>query len=318
MRTCKGWLSAALSGCCAPRRSRGAEAAAVVDVVERGHRAARSSIGASARVGRRAPIRPSRSSCPAAIKSKGTLTVAADASYAPDEFIGLRRPHRDRDGRRPGKALGGVMGLKVNVVNATFDSDHPRPGRRQVRHGRLVVHRHQGAREDRRLRRLLQRRRVVLHQGVSGGTTISELADICGKTVAVEKGTTEETDATDAERASARRPARPASRCSSFPDQNGANLALSAAARSSASPTRRSPPTRSRSRTASSSSSARRYATAPYGLAMPKSSGLDKAVLAALKVLMQQRHLHAILTKWGLQARRDPGLAGEDQRRDAS
>ena len=29
------------------------------------------------------------------------------------------------------------------------------------------------------------------------------------------------------------------------------------------------------------------YATAPYGIAIPKSSGLDKAVLAALKVLIE-------------------------------
>ena len=31
---------------------------------------------------------------PAAIKSKGTLTVATDATYAPNEFIGIERHRR--------------------------------------------------------------------------------------------------------------------------------------------------------------------------------------------------------------------------------
>ena len=43
------------------------------------------------------------------------------------------------------------------------------------------------------------------------------------------------------------------------------------------------------------------YGTAPYGIAIPKGSGLDKPILAALKVLMKDGHYKAILTKWGIQ-----------------
>ena len=57
---------------------------------------------------------------PASVKANGTLTVAADATYAPNEFIGT-------DGHTVvgldadlAKALGQVLGLKVNVINATF------------------------------------------------------------------------------------------------------------------------------------------------------------------------------------------------------
>ena len=81
---------------------------------------------------------------PKAIKSKGTITVAADASYAPNEFIasdGHTVVGMDAD---LSKALAAVMGLKVNMVNVTFDTIIPGLQRRQVRHGRLVVHRHQG------------------------------------------------------------------------------------------------------------------------------------------------------------------------------
>src|SRR5438105_11011316 len=62
---------------------------------------------------------------PAALKSKGTLTVASDASYAPNEFIGP--DGHTVVGMDPDlmKALGAVMGLKVKVVNVTFASIIP-------------------------------------------------------------------------------------------------------------------------------------------------------------------------------------------------
>src|SRR5947209_17889459 len=62
---------------------------------------------------------------PAAIKSKGTLTVAADATYAPDEFIGPDGHSVVGMDADLTQALGPVMGLKVKVVNATFDSIIP-------------------------------------------------------------------------------------------------------------------------------------------------------------------------------------------------
>ena len=58
----------------------------------------------------------------------------------------------------------------------------------------------------------------------------------------------------------------------------------------------------------------RRYAAAPYGLAMAKGNGLDKAVLAALKVLMKNGTYQAIFNKWGLKSARDH--QPENQRRD--
>jgi polar amino acid transport system substrate-binding protein len=42
------------------------------------------------------------------------------------------------------------------------------------------------------------------------------------------------------------------------------------------------------------------YGTAPYGIAMPKGSGLPKALLDALKVLMSDGKYRAILQKWGV------------------
>ncbi len=54
------------------------------------------------------------------------------------------------------------------------------------------------------------------------------------------------------------------------------------------------------------------YATAPYGLAMAKGNGLDKAVLAALQVLMKNGQYKAIFAKWGLNSSTitDPKING--------
>ena len=65
---------------------------------------------------------------PAAIKAKGTLTVGADTSYAPAEFLGT-------DGQTPvgydvdiAKAIGATLGLKVQVQTAEFTGILPALG----------------------------------------------------------------------------------------------------------------------------------------------------------------------------------------------
>ncbi|MFE4544819.1 ABC transporter substrate-binding protein [Arthrobacter sp. NPDC056727] len=65
---------------------------------------------------------------PAAIKSKGTLTVGSDTSYAPAEFIGT-------DGQTPvgydidiAKAIGATLGLKVQVQTSEFTGILPALG----------------------------------------------------------------------------------------------------------------------------------------------------------------------------------------------
>src|SRR5205807_7600359 len=62
---------------------------------------------------------------PPAVKSKGTLTVASDASYAPNEFIGP--DGHTVIGMDPDlmKALGAVMGLGIKVINVPFASIIP-------------------------------------------------------------------------------------------------------------------------------------------------------------------------------------------------
>src|SRR3954469_11488104 len=62
---------------------------------------------------------------PGAIKSKGTLTVAADASYPPNEFIKPGTKNVIGMDADLAAALTKVMGLKANIQNVTFDAIIP-------------------------------------------------------------------------------------------------------------------------------------------------------------------------------------------------
>jgi polar amino acid transport system substrate-binding protein len=236
---------------------------------------------------------------PPAVKSKGTLTVAADASYAPNEFIGPDGHTVVGMDADLSKALAQVMGLKANVVNATFDTIIPGLASGKYDMGASSF-------TDTKAREKTVDFVDYFVAGESfytkaqGGTTISSIADICGKSVAVEKGTTEEADAgTQSKKCTAA--GKPAVHVLSFSDQNGANLAVSSGRAQlgfADSPVAAYQVKKSGGQFKLVGAS---YANAPYGLAVPK-NGFDKAVLAALRQLMKDGTYTSILNKWGLAA----------------
>ncbi len=237
---------------------------------------------------------------PAAIKSKGTLTVAADASYAPNEFIGP-------DGKTVigmdadlVKALGGVMGLKTNVVNATFDSIIP-----GLAAGKFDL----GASSftDTKVREKTVDFVDYFSAGesfytkASGGVSITSLSELCGHTVAVEKGTTEETDA-NTQSAKCKKAGKAGATVLVFPDQNEANLALNSGRAQIGFVDSPVAAYAVKKTSGQFKLVGQTFATAPYGLAIPKSSGLTKPVLAALKTLIKKGTYASILSHWGVQA----------------
>ncbi len=62
---------------------------------------------------------------PKSIAAKGTLTVASDATYAPMEFVATNGKTVIGVDADLAKAIGDVLGLKLNVKNATFDTIIP-------------------------------------------------------------------------------------------------------------------------------------------------------------------------------------------------
>jgi polar amino acid transport system substrate-binding protein len=235
---------------------------------------------------------------PAAVRSKGTLTVAADATYAPNEFIasnGHTVVGMDPD---LAKALTRVMGLKAKIVNATFDSIIPG----------LASHKYDlgmSSFTDTKERQKTVDFVTYFSAGTSffvkarGGPAIGSLAALCGHRVAVEKGTTQAADAT-AQSRKCRAAGEPPVNVLVFPDQNGANLALSSGRADvgmADSPVAAYQVKRSNGQF---KVVGRPYGTAPYGIAIPKGDGMAKPVLAALKVLMANGSYKAILGRWGI------------------
>jgi polar amino acid transport system substrate-binding protein len=235
-------------------------------------------------------------SVPKDVKSKGTLTVAADATYAPNEFI-------DKDGKTVigmdadlAQAIAGVLGLKAKVVNATFDGIIPGLASGKYDLGMSSF-------TDTKEREQTVDFVTYFSAGTSfyvkaqGGPAINTLADLCGHKIAVEKGTTQQDDAT-----------KQAKKCggnttvSTFPDQNGANLALSSGRADVGMADSPIAAYQVKQSNGQFKLSGQPYGTAPYGIAIPKGNGMAKPIQGALKELVSDGKYMAILKKWGVQA----------------
>lgn len=234
---------------------------------------------------------------PAAVKSAG-LTVASDATYAPDEFVqGSNVVGMDPDLM---KALGKVLGLKVTVKNVTFND---------IISGMVAGRYNIGASSftDEKSREKSVNFVDYAYVGESfytlksGGTNIKGISSICGLTVSVEQSTTEETDA-KAQSKKCVKAHKKAVTVDVFPNQNQANLAVSSGhAQLGFADT---PPAIYQVKQSGGKFKivGAAYAPAPYGIAISKSSGLTNAVHAALLYLQKHGTYQSIFKKWGLQS----------------
>jgi polar amino acid transport system substrate-binding protein len=235
---------------------------------------------------------------PAAVKSKGTLTVAADASYPPNEFIGSDGKTVEGMDADLAKALTAVMGLKAKVVNASFDGIIPGLASNKYDVGMSSF-------TDTKEREKTVDFVTYLSAGTSffvkapGGPTINTLADLCGHKVAAEKGTTQATDAT-AQGKKCTASGKPGVTVSVFPDQNGANLALSSGRADVGMADSPVADYQVKKSNGQFKLTGKSYGTAPYGIAIPKGSGMAEPMLAAVKALMANGQYKAILDKWGI------------------
>jgi polar amino acid transport system substrate-binding protein len=237
---------------------------------------------------------------PAAIKAKGTIVVASDASYPPFEYIGADGHTVVGSDADLAHALAQVMGLKANVINVTFDAIIP-----GLQAGKYDM----GASG---FGDTVPREKVVnfvdygkyfesLFTKATGGTDVTSMADLCGKTVAVESTTTEQADAqTQSGKCTAA--GKPKVNILVFPTQTAANLALISGRAQlgfadSPVASYEVQQTHGELKVVGSGPVA---SSGPYGLAFPKNSGLDKAAEAALLVLMKNGTYQSIFKHWGI------------------
>lgn len=246
---------------------------------------------------------------PAKIKSKGTVTVASDASYAPNEFIGPDGHTVVGMDADLVTALFATLGLKVKIVNATFNTIIP-----GLSSGKFDIG--ISSFTDTKVREKVLNFVDYFEAGTSffeassGGPKVTTLASLCGLNVSVESGTTEQTDA----QAQAKKcPSGKKLTVLPYPTQSAANLALAsgrAQVSMADSPIAAYQVKQSGGKFKLTGDT---YGTAPYGIAVPKADGtLDKAMLAALKDLQANGKYQSILKKWGVQSGADtkPALNG--------
>jgi len=238
---------------------------------------------------------------PASIRAKGSVVSAMDATYPPDEFVaanGTTIVGMDADFSA---ALGAVMGVKWVDVDATFDTIIAglQAGKFGVGNSSFTV---TTAREKQvNFVTYFQAGEGYYVEKSSSLKLAGSLLALCGLTVSVETGTTEQTDANTAATL-CKKAHKKSDAVLAFSTQNEANLAISSG----------------RAQVGFADSQVAGYiveqshgqfkldgpafGVAPYGFAFAKTSKLDVATLAAVKVLIHDGIYAKILDKWGIQA----------------
>ena len=227
-----------------------------------------------------------------AVNQSGQLSIASDATYPPMEFFAANNTSAvigaDAD---ISKALGQIMGLQPKVQNTPFDSILP--GLTASKYD-LGISSFTDTLDRQKTNDFVDYAQAgtSFYASTDSNLNPSTLADLCGHSVAVEKGTTQQEDAQGQ-----------AEKCQVdvqvYPDQNGANLAISSG--------------RAELGMADSPVSAyiveqsngqfklgKAYGVAPYGIAMKKGSGLAQPVLQAVKALYDDGTMQKIFSYWHL------------------
>ena len=236
---------------------------------------------------------------PAKYKSKGTLEVASEAQYAPNEF--LASDGHTIIGMDPDlvTALAEVMGLKAKFVDAQFEAIIP-----GIQAGRYDL----GASSFTDTKEREQKVDFVTYfsAGISfyakssSNTGVEGLADLCGKTVAVEKGTVEQEES-EKQSKTCTKAGKKSVTVLSYPGQNAVNLSIASGRAELGLADSPVVAYQIKQSGGQFKLTGKSYGFAPYGLAVPKSSGLAKPLLAALKELIANGKYKAILEKWGIQ-----------------
>jgi polar amino acid transport system substrate-binding protein len=243
---------------------------------------------------------------PSDIASKGTLTVASDASYPPMEFFAEDNTTVIGADVELGQAVATVLGLKFNFVNATFNGIIPglQSGKYDIGWSSFF---------DTTDRQKLVDMVDYFQAGsgifvlASNTQNYTSLDPFCGQAVAAESGTTELDDANAASKTCQQEGKQPIN-VLSFDTQNNVNLAV----------------TSGRAVAGLSDTEVALYQTvvtkgavrfageyAPpvlYGIAVPRPSGaakgsgpMTKPILDALQKLFTTGAYQQILQKWGIE-----------------
>jgi polar amino acid transport system substrate-binding protein len=231
------------------------------------------------------------------VKTDGKIIVGQDQSYPPNEFVENGQVVGvDVD---LGKAIGQKLGVELTFENSAFDGIIPglKAGRYEAAMSSFTINQERLAEVD----------MVSYFSAGTSGAVIKgnpenlTLDTLCGKNVAVQKGTVQVEDL-DARSAKCKADGKPEITVQQFQNQTDANLALNSkrvAAMLADSPVVDYAIKKSEG---SIEQVGQVYDTAPYGIILPKAKGdYAKAVQGAIQALIDDGTYKKILEKWGVQ-----------------
>jgi polar amino acid transport system substrate-binding protein len=236
---------------------------------------------------------------PKSMASTGSVSVASDATYPPMESITPGTTTIIGMDPDLGHAIGTVLGLKFDFQNVTFNKILLGLKSGQYDLGMSAF-------TDEKSREQTVDFVDYFKAGTSfvvrsdSSLNLTSLDQICGMTVAVESGTTEQSDAS-AQSKKCTGAGKKAVSVLAYPTQTQANLTLSAG--------------RAQVMMADTPVAAYQvklsngkfklegaYGVAPYGIAIPKNSGMAKPIQDAINKLIATGVYQKITAKWGLQS----------------
>jgi polar amino acid transport system substrate-binding protein len=237
---------------------------------------------------------------PTKIKSKGALTVATDPTHPPNEFVapdGHTVEGMDVD---LVNALAAEMGLKVDIVNTSFDTIIP--GLAASKYD-LGVSSFTDTKEREKTVDFVDyyTAGISFYTKLSANPSVTTVADLCGKTVAVEKGTIGRTEA-EAQSKKCAKAGKKTVTVFTYPSQNGANLAISSGRAQLGIADSPLATYQVKESQGGFKLIGKEYKIAPFGIAIPKKSGMTQPLLGAMKALISDGTYRKILEKWGLES----------------
>lgn len=236
------------------------------------------------------------SKVPAAIRAKGKIVVGSDASYAPMEFFAADGKTIQGVDVDLATAMGQKLGVKVQFTNAGFDAIIP-----GIQAGRYDMGMSSFSDNTER------QQKVDFVDYMTAGTGIlvkkgnpdkvNGVADLCGRTVALERGTIQiKTAQTQSKKCVA--DGKKAIDVKAFPKETDAQLQVRsgrATADLNDFPVAAYIAKQSKNQF---EVVGQQFDTVPYGIAFPKKSGLRDAMQAALKAIVSDGTYDKILAKW--------------------
>jgi polar amino acid transport system substrate-binding protein len=254
------------------------------------------------------------SEVPDSIKSQAPLQIATDATYSPNEFINPDTGAIEGWDIDFGKAICKVMGVACTFNNVTFSNIIPQLKAEDPRYllG-ISSFTPTEEREKGGIDFITYYKAGESWIVKTAGPTVSTAVDMCGRTVAVETGTVEESDAwgfmgkqvggtaIPGVKDNCAAAGKQAIKVSSFDKQTEANAALLSGRADILWADQPVAGYQVKTSNGKMKLGGQPCSLAPYGIALVKNSPLEKAVTDAVKYLIDNGYYAAILKKWGVE-----------------